>query len=211
MSSKMAKRLLLLAAFAVMLATVAACGGGGGGDDSDPESFAEFAEKIARAAEDGDTAFFIDRVKGDTLTCTENIAAEGRCTEVGAQFEQLLITHFAVSDVVAPTEELTTDIEAFFRLSEPDEEDAYGTGAVRLFATALRQPFAGSDETYKTAILTGILSTSPVGGRFARGLDFEYLDGRWMIRSAITANPPVSLDLLAKASAEATYLEWTAY
>lgn len=200
---------LLAALCAFVLLSMTACGGGG--NSGDPESFDEFAEKIARAAEDGDTSFFVDRVQGDVLVCTEELAAQRRCSEIGAEFQQVLITHFGVSDTVAPVEELTTDIESFFRLAQPDREDSLGSGAVRLHSMATRQPYEGWDDIYQTAFLTAILDTSSADGRYVRGIDFEYVDGRWLIRSLTTANPAVAFELLQKSSAEAMYSDWRAY
>ncbi len=205
----MANRLLVLAIVAAAILGAAACGGG---DDNgpEPEIFAEFADDVARAAEDGDVAFFIDRVQGSPRTCTEELVSSGMCTEVGAEFQEVLITNFGVSDQVVPAQQLITDLEAFFEKAEADKEDGYGPGSVRLYATG-RRPLFEDVEPLHTAILSAILTSGNVNGRFARGVDFEYLDGRWVIGSETTANPPIAVELLEEQSAGLMYEDWTAY
>ena len=87
----MGARWLTLLVAGLGLLGAAACADGGD-DGRDPEDFAAFADRIAQAAERGDTAFFADRVQGDTRTCTEgdveasmapDAPPQPICTEVG--------------------------------------------------------------------------------------------------------------------------------
>ena len=63
-------KLWLISIATALILLAAACGGGNGDGDAnrDPEDFAEFAKQIARAAEEGNVAFFGSRVLGDHRT-----------------------------------------------------------------------------------------------------------------------------------------------
>lgn len=213
----MGARWLALLAFALALVGVAACGGG---DGRDPEDFATFADQIARAAEQGDTAFFTDRILGDTHVCTEEEVAGSTgpdappdpiCLEVGFEFEAVVITGYPVTDNIRTPEVLARDIERLFEDALLGEEDQYGPGAVRLFATAKpsRSPDPGA--TLHTAIITAIHQFSDLSRRAARGLNFEYIEGRWMIRSEMAADFQLAVEMLEPSIAILVYEEWTAY
>jgi hypothetical protein len=79
---------------------------------------------------------------------------------------------------------MVTAIEDYFASALPGETDDYGTGAVRLYAIGTTRSSEPS-RRFKAAILTAI---TPVGegaaskpARTARGIDFQYVDGRWVI------------------------------
>ena len=213
----MGARWLALLAFALALVGVAACGGG---DGRDPEDFAKFADQIASAAEEGDTAFFTERILGETHTCTEEEVAistgpdgppEPICLEVGFEFESVVITGYPVTDNIRTPEVLARDIERLFGDALLDEEDQYGPGAVRLYATAIpiRPPEPGA--SLHTAIITAIHDFSELPRRASRGLNFEYIDGHWMIRSEMAANFQLAVEMLEPTIAILVYEEWTAY
>lgn len=213
----MGARWLALLTVALALVGVAACGGGGG---RDPEDFATFADQIARAAEQGDTAFFTERVLGETHICTEEEVAgstgpdappEPICLEVGFEFESVVITGYPVTDNIRTPEVLARDIERLFGGALLDEEDQYGPGAVRLYATAIpsRSPDPGA--SLQTAIITAIHDFSGLPRRAARGLNFEYIDGHWMIRSEMSAGFQLAVEMLEPSIAVLVYEEWTAY
>ena len=213
----MGARWLALLTVALALVGVAACGGG---DGRDPQDFATFADQIARAAEQGDTAFFTERVLGETHICTEEEVAistgpdappEPICLEVGFEFEAVVITGYPVTDNIRTPEVLARDIERLFGNALIDEEDQYGPGAVRLYATAIpiRSPEPGA--SLHTAIITAIHDFSGLPRRAVRGLNFEYIDERWMIRSEMTADFQLAVEMLEPSIAVLVYEEWTAY
>ncbi len=160
--------------------------------EADPLDFREFGSLVARAAAERDTAFFNDRVEGEPYTCTESdvdgldlpIAEPGLCQEVGQQLDLVCVGFYRSEFSCGHAERLVTRIEEYFAEVLPAEEDEFGTGDIRLYAIALtREP-----EPLNTAILTAI--TSPFGerARTVRGIDFEYVEGRWVIRSMLVAN-----------------------
>ena len=213
----MGARWLALLTIALALVGVAACGGG---DGRDPEDFATFADQIARAAEQGDTAFFTERVLGETHICTEEEVAistgpdappQPICLEVGFEFDAVVITGYPVTDNIRTPEVLARDIERLFGDALLNEEDQYGPGAVRLYATATPSRSAGPGAGLDTAILTAIHDFSGLPRRAARGLNFEYIDGRWMIRSEMAADFQLAVEMLEPSIAVLVYEEWTAY
>ena len=217
----MAKGWLLSIATALILLG-AACGGGSDDGDAnrDPEDFAAFAEQIGRAAEREEVAFFGSRVRGTTFTCTEEQVAASTgpdappdpiCTEVGIQYERISITNYGGPGAVAEPEDVVRNIQEFFRGVRFGDTDEYGPAQVRLYATAIPDR-AGEEELDRhTALITAIHDISGVPGRVARGLDFEYVDGRWEIRALTNASFPIAIDLLAPDSATAFYRDWTRY
>ena len=219
----MTKLWLLAVATALILLGVACGGGGGNGDgdaNRDPEDFAEFAKQIARAAERDDVAFFGSRVQGTTYTCTEE-QVEGStgpdappgaiCTEVGLQYERMPITNYGGPGAVAPPADVIRNIQEFFARVLFGATDEYGPAQARLYATAIPDR-AGEEELDRhTAIITAIHDISGVPGRIARGLDFEYIDGRWQILALTNASFPIATDLLSANSAVVFYRDWTRY
>ena len=211
-------KLWLLAVAAALILIGAACGGDNGDANRDPEDFAEFAKQIARAAERQDVAFFGSRVRGTTYTCTEE-QVEGStgpdappnpiCTEVGLQYERVLITNYGAGGAAASPADVIRNIQDFFVDTRFGEADEYGPGQVRLYATAIPDR-AGEEELDRhTAIITAIHDITGVPGRIARGLDFEYVDGRWVILALTNASYPIAIDLLAPQNA--FYRDWTRY
>ncbi len=217
----MMKLWLLFVATALIL-LAGACGGGDGDGDGgrDPEDFAEFAEQIGRAAEREEVAFFGSRVLGTTYTCTEEqveastgpgASPNAICTEVGIQYERMPITNYGAAGAVAAPEDVIRNIQEFFAGVLFGETDEYGPGQVRLYATAIPDR-AGEEELDRhTAIITAIHDITGVPGRVARGLDFEYVDGRWQIRALTNASFPIAIDLLSATSATVFYRDWTKY
>ena len=212
----MGARWLALLAVSLALVGIAACGGG----DREPEDFATFADQIARAAEQGDTAFFTERVLGETHICTEEEVAistgpdappEPICLEVGFEFESVVITGYPVTDNIRTPEVLARDIERLFGDALLDEQDQYGPGAVRLYATARPSRSTGPGAGLDTAILTAIHDFSGLPRRAARGLNFEYIDGRWMIRNEIAGDFQLAVEMLDPLISVLVYDEWTAY
>jgi len=187
----------------------------------EPGDFVEFADRIAAAVNERDVAFFIERIEGDPYVCTEEdvagnaalpIGETPACEEAGFEFEAVRIARYGRPGIVTTTSALATDLEVFFRDALPNESDQYGLGAVELYATAA--PLAVGDEApvRRTAIITAIQATSAgVPGRFARGIDFEYADGRWLIRSETAAGFPIAVELLDPATAGTVYQEWRPY
>jgi len=185
---------------------------------ADPEDFAEFADLVARAVAAQDTSFFAQRVKGRTYTCTESdVGAEawgieqGLCQEVGQQVDVVEFGYWRSEGLLKRPDSMVTAIADYFVSALPGENDGYGTGAVQLYATGTARSSEPS-LTYRSAILTAI---TPVGEgaaskpvRTARGVSFQYVDGRWAITGMLWA------DVLAEEllSAEtAPYNDWTRY
>ena len=217
----MTKRWLLSVATTLIL-LAAACGGSSDDGDAnrDPEDFAEFAKQIAREAEREDVAFFGSRVRGTTYTCTEEQveASTGPdappnpiCTEVGIQYERMPITNYGAAGAVAPPEDVIRNIQEFFGDVLFGATDEYGPAQVRLYATAIPDRAGEENLDRHTAIITAIHNISGVPGRIARGLDFEYIDGRWQILALTNASFPIAIDLLSATSAIVFYKDWTRY
>ena len=160
--------------------------------EADPVDFREFGSFVARALAERDTAFFADRVEGETFTCTESdvdgidlaIVERGLCQEVGQQLDLVCVGLYRSEGSCGHPERLVTRIEEYFAAVLPTEEDEYGTGDIRLYAIALTR----SPEPLDTAILTAITSPSGERSRTVLGIDFEYVEGHWVIRSMLVAN-----------------------
>ncbi len=167
---------------------------------TDPQDFAEFADDIARAAEEQDTAFFAARVKGRTYTCTESdfvmeglgpTIESGLCQEVGQQVEVTGHSYWRSEGLSVRPDRTVTAIEDYFSDALSGEGDDYGTGSVQLYAIGTT-PAPGPTLTYEAAILTAITprgegpAREPV--RTARGIHFEYVEGRWVIRGMLFAD-----------------------
>ncbi len=206
----------------VLLLLVIACGGGNGenGNGPEPAEFQEFAKQIARAAEEGTTPFFTERVRGETHVCTPaeieasadaDIRGEPLCQNAGDSFEEVLITNYGSRGIVTDVGTLISDVEAFFEAALPDEEDEYGPGSVRLYATAIPSDPVDPTQDLHTAILAAVIDQSGVRGRAVRGIDFEYIDGRWLIPSETTAAFPIAAELLEPLSARSIYDDWLRY
>jgi hypothetical protein len=186
--------------------------------DTDPSDFKEFADLVADVAEEHNTAYFADRVQGETYTCTElDVSGEGLggagpglCKEVGQQFDLVLLGYWLSEGIFTRPEAMATDIDDYFRRALPGENDDFGSGDVQLYAIA-GTPLFGEPQpgrTFRAAILTSITSgAGPTGepARTARGIHFEYVEGRWVIRGMLVANE----DLLGPETAP--YREWEQY
>jgi len=160
----------------------------------DPEDFAEFADLVARAVEEQDTAFFADRVEGKTYTCTEmDVPGEGWgieqgiCQEVGQEVEVVENRFWRSEGLLVRPEAIGEQMGKYFSNALPEEDDEYGAGAVRLYAIGTSRPSdAAPARTYKVAILTAITplgedpASEPV--RTVRGILFQHAEGRWVIR-----------------------------
>ena len=194
----------------------AACASGGG----DPEDFAKFADEIAGAAEGGDIAFFADRVEGKPYVCTEEdveastgpeAPPEPICLEAGYEFEAVPISNYGTRGTITTPEVLARDVQRFFEDALGDMDDRYGPGAVRLYATAIPSRPGAPEVGVRSAILTALQDYQGQPARYVRALDFEYVDGRWVITGETIAGFPVAVDLLEPSSAGLLYAEWTKY
>jgi len=182
---------------------------------ADPQDFAQFADLVARAVMEQDTAFFAGRVKGRTYTCTQSdIGAEawgieqGLCQEVGQQVDVVEFGYWRSEGVLSRPDSMATAIEGYFSSALPGEDDDHGIGAVRLYAIGTTRS-SDPGRKFKAAILTAI---TPVGEgaasnpvRTARGINFEYVEGRWVIRGVLFADV-LAEDLLSPETAP--YDEW---
>jgi hypothetical protein len=202
------------------LATLALFAAAGCRDGGDPEDFESFAGRVARAAERGDTDFFAERVEGRPYTCSEadveastgpDAPEEPICLEVGHEFEAVPIDNYGAAGTITTPAVLIRDIERFFDQALPEAEDDFGSGAVRLYATAVPQRQPGTASPLRTAVLTSLQEFQGAPRRFVRALDFEFLDGRWVIRSETTAGFPIATDLLRPNTAVLLYEEWKEY
>jgi hypothetical protein len=206
------RHLLVISALAAGSLLLAACGGeeeeplpptstptpGTPTAAADPQDFAEFADLVARAVAAQDTSFFAARVKGRTYTCTQaDVPGEGWgieqgiCQEVGQQVDVVEHWFWHSEGLLRRPETMVTAIEDYFATALPGETDDYGTGAVRLYAIGTTRSSEPS-QRFKAAILTAI---TPVGEgaaskpvRTARGIDFQYVDGRWVIIGMLWAS-----------------------
>lgn len=185
---------------------------------ADPEDFAEFADLVGRAAAEQGTAFFADRVKGRAYTCTQSdIGSEawgieqGLCQEVGQQLDVVEHWYWHSEGLLRRPETMVGAIADYFASALPAKSDVYGSGAVQLYATGTTRS-SEPGRAYNAAILTAITpraqapTSEPV--RTARGVNFEYVEGRWVIIGMLWA------DVLAEEllSAEtAPYDDWKRY
>lgn len=218
MSSRAHAFLLPLAVAGVAVLMAAACGGGG--DRSEPEEFSEFVDRIAAATEQGDVAFFTERVRGTPYTCS---AAEVEistgpdappapiCTEVGLTFDSVYIQDYPGATQTKLERNLTEDIQNYFADALGDREDQYGPGAVRLYATGISVQPPATGRAVHTAILTGIHDSIAGEGRTVRAVDFEYVDGQWLVRGETAGSFPTAVDLLEPSTAAPLYDGWTPY
>ena len=225
--------LLVISALATGSLLLAACGGeeeeeplpltptpapGTPASATDPEDFGEFADLVGRAVAEQDTAFFADRVKGRAYTCTESdVGSEAwgieqdLCQEVGQRVDVVEHGYWRSEGLLRRPESMATAIADYFASALPAEGDGYGSGAVQLYATGITRS-SEPGRGYNAAVLTAI---TPVGeepaskpARTARGVNFEYVDGRWVITGMLWA------DVLAEEllSAEtAPYDGWKRY
>ena len=182
---------------------------------SDPQDFAEFADLAARAVAEQDMSFFAQRVEGRTYTCTQSdIGAEawgieqGLCQEVGQQVDVVEFGYWRSEGVLSRPDSMATAIEDYFSSAVLGEDDDHGIGAVQLYAIGTTRS-SDPSRKFKAAILTAI---TPVGEgaaskpvRTARGINFEYVDGRWVIRGVLFADV-LAEDLLSPETAP--YDEW---
>ena len=212
--------LAALAAVIVFSILLIVNGNGDGDEGPDPVAFADFIDSIARAAEEGDTAFFTDRVQGIPSICTEadvaaaqgpNAPTQPVCTEAGIEFEVVSITNHGASGQRVTPGVLINDIRSFFADALADEEDEYGVGSVRLFATATPLTLGEPTGDVHSAILTFIDDASGVSGRFVRGLDFTFIEGRWVIQSATVSVFPLAVELLDPLASGGLYEDWTRF
>jgi hypothetical protein len=212
---------LLLAVALVAFGSAVACDSNGNGG-ADPEEFDKFADKIADAAKDGNVDFFLERLGGETYTCTEDDArytpAPGQpeldlCLTPGQQFESVFLLPYPGLPLLTSEERLGQDISNFFKLALADAEpDQYGPGGPRLYATA--RPGEGEDQSRYVSLLTGIVKSEQVAneqGRAVRALYWEYQSGRWGIVGEVGALPPLAVDLIEPSLVPTFLTEWTAY
>ena len=183
----------------------------------DPQDFAEFADLIAQAVAEGDSSFFAERVKGATYTCTQNdIGAEvegieqGLCQNVGQQLDLVQFGYWRSEGLLRRPVAMASQIEIYFIYALPEENDSYGTGAVRLYAIGTGRSSDG--QTFRAAILTAITGRPEASAikpaRTARGIHFEYVEGRWLIRGMLVADV-LAEELLSPETAP--YTEWEQY
>jgi hypothetical protein len=182
---------------------------------ADSEDFAEFADLVARAVAEQDTSFFAERVKGRTYTCTEaDVGGEGwgieqgLCQEVGQQVDVVEHWVWHSEGVLSRPDSMVTAIQDYFASALPGESDDYGTGAVWLYAIGTTRSSEPSRK-FKAVILTAITpvdegaASKPV--RTARGVNFQYVEGRWVIIGMLWANVAAE-ELLSPETAP--YDEW---
>jgi len=223
MSCSLAGRLLAAALCALVVLTVACGGGGDGGAERDPQDFSKFLDKLASAAKEADVEFFTSRVPGKPYTCTELDASTTPvpggpelplCLTAGEQFQSVFLAGYPFGRALTTTERLSTDLQAFFREAQPDEEDGYGPGGVRLFAAAVSEQ--EGQPRYDVALITALhpsrgLTAEPLA-RAVRALYFERAGERWVIAGEIAAGPPLAVDLLDAQLVPKTILQnWQRY
>jgi hypothetical protein len=216
MSCSRLSRPAALVILGLALAVLAvSCNGGNG----EPEDFAKFAEQVAEAAASGNVEFFTSRVQGTPHTCTaeEVEASTGPdappnpiCLEEGMTFDQVYIFNYGRPANATTEDDLISDLNLYFQDALPEEQDVYGPGSVQLYATAtpIESPTEGE---VQTALLTAIHDRNNTIGRTVRGIDFVFVDGRWVIPGETAASFPTAVDLLEPSSAVLLYEDWALY
>jgi hypothetical protein len=215
-SSAIARWLALVALAAALVIALGACSS----DDSDPVDFAEFAAQVAEAAEEGNVDFFSTRVEGTPHECTPEEVAESTgpnapanpiCIQEGLVFDEVYIINYGGPPNYTTEDDLIDDFTGYFDEAIEGQQDEYGPGAVRLYATARpgEEPADGSE--VHTALLTALHEQNGTVGRTVRGIDFVYVDGRWVIPGETAASFPTAVDLIEPSSAVILYQDWAKY
>lgn len=206
---------LLLGAVSLAATLLVACGGG-----DEPKDFAQFADQIAAAAREGDVDFFLERIEGTPYTCSATEVAQSRgpdaperpiCLRTGFTFNSVYIQNYPGATQTTTPDVLADDLRAYFKDAVKSASDEYGPGAVRLYATGacIQPPCSGRQ--VRSAILTAIHEQVFGEQRTVRGLDFEYVDGRWVLTGASAASFPTAAEYLNASTAAPLYNDWTRY
>ena len=141
------------------------------------DDFSSFAKQIEKALERRDAQFFVNRAQTFEQICDLTTGSIG-VVKVGCQTGDAVKT-FGIASGCGGAALVLADYELllaeWFENLRPHLSDEYGTGAVRLYATA-RSP-AGS-----VAIVTSI-NEYPAGDprRFVSVFGWQRLDGRWRL------------------------------
>ena len=212
---------LVLSALVALLALALAlfASSCGGGEDGPPgaiggmEGFRPFAGEIERAIAQKDSQFFVERAVLQQETCPGDQEL-GPCAGQPAGAVVIGIpsgVYQSDGGGFIPPEDFAQDLVRYVGGALTEQSDAYGVGAVALYALA-RSEDEGREVFH--AITTSIVDTYPGGypigsvEREAHIFSFEFEDGRWRFtREGAAVVSLSSSDWLSGNCAEC-YKEW---
>ncbi len=120
------------------------------GESGGVAGFKDFAGALDSELRQGNIDAIIERLAAEPYTCTENDMGEGlgrpACDFAGQQFNGFLLSNWRSEGSLAPVERTEELLRSFMAAVLPGEQDQYGSGEARVYATA-----AGA-EPYKLVI-----------------------------------------------------------
>ena len=164
----------------------------GGVERDGPDGLRAFAGQVQAAFDHHDTAFFIQRMKGTSATCTaadlSRKGPEGRplCASVGATYRGFLAGRWRSEWETVPLEEAFETLTGIIETAEPTAQDMLGGG--RLLVDALNVA-PGEYRVIATAIALRPLSDPRVGPkRVSLSLTAVFESARWQFTSLLDAS-----------------------
>lgn len=161
----------------------------GGPERPGDDGFRAFASSVDRALQQGDIAFFAQRLLTTHVVCTEEQVppevGDPACDYVGQEFDGLLLGHWRGHGTLAPAEATLQRIRRLTQEDSPDTADAFGGGGARVYALDFA---AGDGVTIATALVDG--------KRQVLGIAWTWADDSWRITSTLGSVAPVALELL---------------
>lgn len=159
------------------------------GETGGLSGFMAFAGELDAELRAGNIDAIIDRLNAEPYTCTEDDFGEGAgrpaCDFAGQQFDGFLTATWRSEGSLAPVERTEEFLRSFMDSVLPDEQDQYGTGEARVYATA------AGEEPYKLVITAIIDRPEEFGGggpiRVSLVLPWQFEDGRWQAESLLVA------------------------
>lgn len=173
------------------------------------DGFRAFAALIEEALAAGDASFFAGRGLEDEMVC-DGAEELGPCAGQpagtvlrgipGAAAQSDAFALFSPADYAAMLADWFADVR-------PDLADAYGSGALTLYALAHKPATPGSEEAYQ-AIVSGIFQSGPETLRQARILSFQFLTDSWRLTSELFATVPQTADAWLSGACGDCYDAW---
>ena len=187
-----------------------------GGEMSGAEGFRTFASTIQDALDVGDAEFLRDRALTEPIVCTaDDVAPTGAlggraCEFEGQEFDGFTETFWRAEGAVIPVEDAFFAYETMLTTALPTDSDEFGDGSTQVYALNV-----GEDSF--DAIITAIIERpSEFAGesslRVSYGTAWVFEEGRWMVRSTLTAFV-LGEELLQPPSQDTAnlYLNWERY
>ena len=159
------------------------------GESGGVAGFMDFAGTLDSELRQGNIDAIIDRLAAEPYTCTDDDFGEGAgrpaCDFAGQQFDGFLTSTWRSEGSLAPVERTEEFLRSFMAAVLPGEQDQYGTGEARVYATA------AGEEPYKLVITAIIERPQGYGGdgpmRVSLVLPWQFEDGSWQAESILIA------------------------